>query len=133
MKNIKTTAAAVLNGAHGDDNILKAFSSHFSKLWLSNSANADVKYKSQVCEYLSSHPQHSAEIDTPFIDVCTVQDCISDLKLRKATGRDGIRNEQIIYGGSQLVIHLSLLFNDMLRHSCVPNDFRLGQWVRGFI
>jgi len=42
--------------------------------------NADVKYKSQVCEYVLSHPQHSAEIDVPFIDVCTVQDCVSDLK-----------------------------------------------------
>ena len=70
MKNIKTTA--VLNSAHGDDNILKEFSSHFCKVGLSNTANADVKYKCQVCEYLLSHPQQSA-----FIDVCTVQDCIS--------------------------------------------------------
>ena len=63
---------AVLNGVHGDDNILKEYSSHFSKVGLSNTDNADVKYKSQVCEYLLSHPQQSA-----FIDVCTVQDCIS--------------------------------------------------------
>ena len=71
---------AVLNGVHGDDNILKEYSSHFSKVGLSNTDNADVKYKSQVCEYVLSHPQHSAEIDVPFIDVCTVQDCVSDLK-----------------------------------------------------
>jgi len=108
VKNIKTTA--VLNSAHGDDNILKEFSSHFCKVGLSNTANADVKYKCQVCEYLLSHPQHSAEIDITFIDVCTVKDCINDLKLCKATGHDGISNEQIIYGGSQLAVHLSLLF-----------------------
>jgi len=124
MKNIKTTA--VLNGVYGDDNILKEFSSHFSKVGQSNTANADVKYESRVCEYLLSHPQHPTENDVPFIDVHTVQDCIGDLKLRKATGHDGISNEQIIYGGSQLAVHLSLLFNAMLRHSCVPNDFRLG-------
>jgi len=47
MKNIKTTA--VLNGVHGDDNILIEFSSHFSTVVQSNTANADVKYKSQVC------------------------------------------------------------------------------------
>ena len=38
MKNIKTTA--VLNGVHGDDNILKEFSYHFSKVGQSNTANA---------------------------------------------------------------------------------------------
>jgi len=27
---------------------------------------------------------------------------------------DGISNEQITYGGSQLVVHMSLLFNAML-------------------
>jgi len=38
MKNIKTTA--VLNGVHGDDNILKEFSYHFNKVGQSNTANA---------------------------------------------------------------------------------------------
>ena len=73
MKNIKTTA--VLNGVHGDDNILKQFSSHFSKVGQSNTANVDVKYESRVCEYLLSHPQDPTENDVPFIDVHTVQDC----------------------------------------------------------
>ena len=48
-----------------------------------------------------------------------------DLPLRKAPGHDGIQNEHIIHAGPQLLVHLSLLFTAMLRHSYVPENFRL--------
>jgi len=45
---------------------------------------------------------------------------MSALKLQKAAGHDGITGEH------DLVVHMCLLFNSMLRHSFVPSDFRFG-------
>ena len=39
---------------------------------------------------------------------------------------DGITGEHIVLGGNDLVVHMCLLFNSMLRHSFVPSDFRFG-------
>ena len=82
--------------------------------------------------WLDSHLQLSTENEVHFIDIYTsVRDCINDLKLRRPTGHDDISNEQIIYGGSQLVAYLSLLFDAMLRQSWyVRNDFRLGNIIK---
>ena len=54
-----------------------------------------------------------------------INDAVRYLPLRKAPGHDGMQNEHIIHAGSQLLVHLSLLFTGMLRHSYVPQDFRL--------
>ena len=51
---------------------------------------------------------------------------ICKLKLHKAGGHDGIQNENVIHAGSALPVHLSLLFNSLIRHSFVPHDFRVG-------
>lgn len=48
------------------------------------------------------------------------------LKSRKAGGHDGIQNENVMYAGPDLAVHLCLLFNVMLHHAFVPDDFRFG-------
>ena len=55
-----------------------------------------------------------------------ISEKIYKLKLHKAGGHDSIQNENIVHAGSSLAIHLSLLFNALLRHSFVPDDFRVG-------
>jgi len=51
---------------------------------------------------------------------------MNNLKLRKAAGHDNIQNEHLIFGGSSLAVHLSLLFTAMVRHAFVPESFRFG-------
>ena len=48
------------------------------------------------------------------------------MKSKKAAGHDVIMAEHVKLGGSQLYVHLCLLFNSMIRHSYVPNDFGHG-------
>ena len=62
----------------------------------------------------------------PVIDGPMILKKIGKLKLHKAGGHDGIQNENVIHAGSALAVHLSLLFNSLLRHSFVPDDFRVG-------
>ena len=121
MNNVKTTS--VLNGVSGDVNILKEFSDHFRRIGQPNTIDADEKYGHLVNDYLSSHP---AETNIPFVDVQSVSNSILQLKAHKAEGHDGLVNEHIIHGGPHLIVHITLLFNALLRHAFVPVDFWHG-------
>ena len=43
---------------------------------------------------------------------------------RKAVGQDGISAEHIKHGGTDLLIHISIVFQSMLRHGYVPEQWK---------
>jgi len=51
---------------------------------------------------------------------------IGKLKRRKSAGFDGITNEHILFGGLNLAVHICLLFNALLSHAFVPDNFCRG-------
>jgi len=63
----------------------------------------------------------------PHITVEGMKKSISSLKLNKSPGHDGVLAEHIVYGGDDLQVHLTLLFNAMMRHAYVPSE--LGKSV----
>ena len=75
---------------------------------------------------LLSRQSQSCISSVPQIDVTSLAALISRLKPKKAAGVDGIVSEHITYAGLDLVVHLCLLFNALLRHSFVPSDFCKG-------
>ena len=89
-----------------------------------NTDRNDKTYRDTVVEFLSQQKYLSENI--PVIDSMMISEKICKLKLHKAGGHDSIQNENVIHAGSSLAIHLSLLFNALLRHSFVPDDFRTG-------
>ena len=48
------------------------------------------------------------------------------LDLFGGIGHDGICSEHFKYAGTDLLVHMCLLFNAMLCHSFVPSDFCFG-------
>jgi len=110
----------------GEVNILKEFSVYFSQVSQPNTHNAELRYEAKIREFLTSHTTSNSAGIAKFIDIDLIHECVSDLKPHKAAGHDGVYNEHLIFGGPQLEVHLCLLFNAMLRHSYVPNDFRFG-------
>jgi hypothetical protein len=72
---------------------------------------------------LSRQCQTFKEIVLSEIDIHDVYNCVNKLKLKKAAGHDDIMSEHIVYGGTSVLVHLCLLFNAMLMHAFVPNDF----------
>jgi len=59
----------------------------------------------------------------------TVEDVMkstASLKLNKSPGHNGVTAEHILYGKHHLQVHLTLLFNAMLRHSHVPYELGRG-------
>jgi len=58
--------------------------------------------------------------------MCDIERCIRNLKRHKAAGHDNVTSEHLIFGGPHLTVHLTLLFNSMIHHCFVPNDFCSG-------
>lgn len=124
-KNVKPTGR--LNNKTGDKNILEEFTNYFSSVSQPNTPGADDMNRSFVTEFLDAHSNDlGSAVSFPKINIYSVQECIVALKLRKAAGHDGVTNEHIVHAGSNLSVHLTLLFNAMLLHAFVPADFRFG-------
>jgi len=119
---------SILNGKRGDADICAEFTSHFRSVYQPNTPNADKQYKDTVDELLSRHSKCDSS-DIPRVEIHDVQRCINKLKRNKSPGHDGIMAEHILFGGCMLRVHLSILFNSMLSHAYVPNDFGHGMII----
>jgi len=67
--------------------------------------------------------------DLPFNDVFSIADiehALQCLKSGKSSGIDGITKEHLTYSHPAVVIHLQFLFNCILMHGCVPDQFGVG-------
>ena len=68
------------------------------------------------------HGYCSPDLPT-FDELCDAADDELFRKTVRLSGDDGITNEHIIFGTSDLYVHLCLLFNSLLRHCFVPAEF----------
>ena len=55
-----------------------------------------------------------------------MNNCVSNLRNNKASGRVSICGEHIKYAGAHLMVHLCLLFNAMLVTHLYPQSFFLA-------
>ena len=122
----KLKPAQTMNGRFGDHAIIDEFSAFYKNICVPNSHYIDEQFACRVESVLHQNTHQTSDVDVPFVSVDSLCDCIQSLKLRKAAGHDGVTSEHIAFGGNDLAVHVCLLFNSMLRHSFVPNDFRFG-------
>jgi len=113
----------VLDGKYGDVDICDTFTEHFQNVFKPNTPECDKQYGSEVSALLR-HAAH--DVDIPLVEVNDIYRCVSKMKCNKSPGHDGIMTEHLKYGGSELYVHLSLLFNAMLKHAFVPEKFAYG-------
>jgi len=118
--SVKT--ANVINDKHGDIEICAEFTQHFKSVFKTNTVNSNKRYESELQEMLQIKADHY--VATPLVvdfDLC--QRALRKMKLNKSPGFDNISAEHLVYGGPALYIHLCLLFNAMMQHCYVPQDF----------
>jgi len=116
----------VLNGKCGVNAIVHEFTCYYSSIFKPNTADADEKFRDEVEYRLTNDFSSVPDTSVPLIDVSCLLDHMAKLKRGKTAGIDGIVNEHILFGGDCLAVHLSLLFNAMVRHSFVPTEFCHG-------
>jgi len=118
--------ASCINDCNGDKSILQEFTNYLELVGQPNSVNAaDLEYSEEVEKLLSDCTALSS-IESMFVELNELQECISKLKPGNDISFKSIYNEHIIYGCAHLFVHLCLLFNVLLRHGIVPTDFGVG-------
>ena len=122
--SVKT--ANVVNGKHGDTEICAEFTEHFQSVFKTNTPNSDKQYESELHELLKSKTNDEKDGATPLVDFDLCQRALRKMKLNKSPGFDNISAEHLVYGGPTLYIHMCLLFNAMMQHCYVPQDFGLS-------
>ena len=116
--------AKVLNGSFGDAAICAEFSEHFKPVCQPNTPERDAEFKVIFDNNMMDIANKTSAV--PHITVEDVMKSTASLKLNKSPGHDGVTAEHILYGGHHLQVHLTLLFNAMLRHSYVPHELGRG-------
>jgi len=83
---------------------------------LPSSNNATEFYNKLNLYQINCH-KHS------FITVNEVKDALKQQKKNKRVGLNGLCMESLIYGGTRLSVHLSLLFSFCIHHCYMPRSF----------
>ena len=116
-----------INGKILSRDIANEFAMNFKKIYDdANSAQANVLSDKFDTVYQNCHSSHGMDdISREFLSWDDIVGVMSKLKPGKASG-SFIKSEHILFGCPQLTIHLHLLFNSMIQHGYVPNDFLKG-------
>jgi len=92
------------------------------KVYQPNTPGAESRMRTEVDQILNDRKHQNTEV-TARIETDDTLQCIGNLKPNKTAGIDRIVGEHVINGGLQLAVHMTILFNSMLKHTFVPSDF----------
>ena len=115
---------------HTDTDIRNGWSEYFANLYkpldqeqFNDNHRQQIEYelKQRLKEEIGFHPHLDQDISES-----EVEEAITDLPLGKAGGYDGLTYEHVIYGGQEIIKHLSHLFCLILHLTKVPSAMKRG-------
>lgn len=115
--NITPSTAATVSGVSGSEEICEMWQNHYSNL-----LNSTKDY-SKKHDVLSSLENLSPKDSVDRITSTEIRNAIKLLSKGKACGHDCISGEHLIYCDEKIDCILSILFNAMLVHSHLPDEF----------
>ena len=111
------------------DSILGVWKEHFQKLYTpKDSPEYDQNFYIQVTNKvtaLNNETEGDKFVDKDF-DTREIIEAIGTLHKRKACGYDAISTEHLVYGGNQIAIILTKIYNHILRLEYIPINMRRG-------
>ena len=116
-----------INGETTEHGIAHAFCEHFQKVYSNNKTPAHLTLKREFEETFSSYQnEHENDSLGPFFfSWSEMVDVVAKIKLGKSSS-GFIKPEHIFHGSDKLLLHLHLLFNSMVQHGFVVDDFLRG-------
>ena len=123
----KGNQSTYINGLNDDKQIADCFANCFNEIYQTTDSNRSSQLLS---EFRDRYDKYSAEhvndsISNFYLSWNDMLDVMSKLKTGKSSA-SFIKAEHILYGSPKLAWHLHLLFNAMIQHSYVPQDFLNG-------
>ena len=86
------------------------------------------KFTTAYSSYVEAHTA-TCDCKTNYVELSNVMDALNSMKGGKSADSDEISAEHLIYAPLNVLIRISGLFNSMLKHGCVPQQFRYGYMV----
>ena len=117
----KRPNVSVIDSVSDDREIVKKFATYFQKC-----QNVKEDEPSSVMSVFADIIDKTDTVSDWFFNIEDVEKAVGSLKFGKASGADGITTEHLRYAHPSIVFHLKSLFNLILLHSYVPNDFGRG-------
>ena len=113
-----------VDGSISHSDIADTFARTFSKVYTVDDSNAKRSIHERFSKSFSSYNDaHKNDSLKPFlISWSEFLVCLSKIKTGKATG-SFVKPQHVLLGSPLLSIHLHFLFNALIQHQYVPNDF----------
>ena len=123
----KRSQSARVDGLHNDTAIANCFAQNFSRVYESNDATRSSilhdEFNVLYDKYYAEHIHDS--INSLYLSWSEMMDVLSNLEVGKATA-SFLKAEHVLYGSPKLARHIHLLFNAMIQHCYVPQEFLMG-------
>lgn len=114
-----------IGDAHTNSDILKLWKEHFGKVANCHSQSEKAKLQEIFMEDMKTSERIDGQkMWDSTVSLGVVKKAASKLRNKKAAGLDGISTEHIKHGGTDLLIHISVVFQAMLRHGYVPEQWK---------
>ena len=115
----------VIDGSSDEAEIANKFGDFFASVCSGNSASKAVMFKNSYNTEIDSYTGDN--LSTKFLcSVELVDKVVSNLKLGKAAGLDGLTTEHVLYSHPIIITVLKKLFNLMIAAKYVPIEFGFG-------
>ena len=123
----KNSLVTRVNGETTELGIANAFRDHFQQVYSNNDTPAHESLRKSFYEKFDLYFRENCHdsIASHYLSWENMLEVMEGVKIGKSTA-GSIRPEHILYGSEKLVIHLQLLFNGMIQHGCIVNDFLKG-------
>ena len=119
----------VVNGCSSKSDIAESFKVAFQQNSVPNNKRnvekLNDRFVTDYNEYISAHST-SCNCKQSYINPLNVIDALGSMKAGKSMDEGQIAAEHLHFAPLNFLLRVSALFNLMLRHAFVPNDFRSG-------
>ena len=121
--------APVVEGCNTRQDIADVFQKTFEK---NSRPNNEERVEEIKNDFAASYPEYverhkdNCDCDSYTVNLAQVIDAMCNMKSGKSADDDDIQAEHLLHAPSNLLIRITALFNSMLSHAFVPQQFRYG-------
>ena len=128
----KSHLPPVVDGLSSPEAIAESFKNSFQRNSMPNSVEnverVNQKFISQYSEYVENH-KDTCNCADYHVTPSNIIDALCSMKEGKSADEDRISAEHLQNAPLEMINRLASLFNMMLRHACVPKQFKFGYIV----
>lgn len=128
----KSTESSRIDGFVSDGDITDHFAGHFQKVFGGNDEQCEARLRDEFQRgFTTFQNDHINDSISPYlISFSEFTTAVSKLKLDKTTSTF-VKAEHIFHESPKLLVHLHMLYNGLIQHGYVPQDFLNGAYCDG--